>query len=239
MHTSCVLLSHVPPPFCRISCVHRHRCYCCQHLHKRKRINTAAVRNLNGAHRCTEWIENTRGQIQPFVVLTHSWHSKGQKCIQPLPTISITDQIMTSAHECAPCIDKFQLSTFSFSAAHCAEQDSETKLCRSHFGHLCSHVWNAQDHWNPGKANHCTDKKTHARMKTAGESPERVVVPVCHLLLQQRTEGHWSAPPALVALAPLVATAPPCGATKELKKNMWEKYKFKPSSMWPQTTKSQ
>ena len=85
---------------------------------------------------------------------------------------------MTSAHECAPCIAKFQLSTFSFSAAHCAEQDSETKLCRSHFGHLCSHVWNAQDHWNPGKANHCTDKKTHARMKTAGESPERVVVPV-------------------------------------------------------------
>ena len=161
MHTSCVLLSHVPPPFCRMSCVHRHRCYCCQHLHKRKHINTAAVRNLNGAHRCTEWIENTRGQIQPFVVLTHSWHSKGQKCIQPLPTISITDQIMTSAHECAPCIAKFQLSTFSFSAAHCAEQDSETKLCRSHFGHLCSHLWNAQDHWNPGKANHCTDKKMY------------------------------------------------------------------------------
>ena len=74
------------------------------------------------------------------------------------------------------------------------------------------------------------------------ESPERVVVavaPVPPVVLQQRTEGHWSAPPALVALAPLVATAPPCGATKELKKDMWEKYKFKPSSMWPQTTKSQ
>ena len=45
----------------------------------------------------------------------------------------------------------------------------------------------------------------------------------CHLLLQQRTEGHWSAPPALVALAPLVATAPPCGATKELKKRYMRK----------------
>ena len=68
-----------------------------------------------------------------------------------------------------------------------------------------------------------TTALTRKCMKTAGESPERVVVPVCHLLLQQRTEGHWSAPPALVALAPLVATAPPCGATKELKKRYMRK----------------
>ena len=87
-----------------------------------------------------------------------------------------------------------------------------------------------------------TTALTRKCMKTAGESPERVVVPVAPV------------PPVVTATygRSLKRTTGAGGTSttssnrptlwrhqRTKKKDIWEKYKFRPSSMWPQTTKGQ